>query len=142
MSSFILTQLYFFKICHFRYYNIWLCFRPELEASLNEYRVEAAWRLGKWDCLEKYLETNPNQNSWGSGVGQVLLAVRARDSAAYQSSLRRLRTQQIAPLSAASMEKWAYQRAYPNILRSESNYDFCKWTLTSEDRISRAIWYM
>ncbi|XP_047501891.1 serine/threonine-protein kinase ATR-like [Penaeus chinensis] len=91
--------------------------KPELEASLNEYRVEAAWRLGKWDCLEKYLETNPNQNSWGSGVGQVLLAVRARDSAAYQSSLRRLRTQQIAPLSAASMEKWAYQRAYPNILR-------------------------
>ncbi|KAG7176083.1 serine/threonine-protein kinase atr-like [Homarus americanus] len=91
--------------------------RPELEASLNKYRVEAAWRLGQWDQLEKVLETNPSQASWGVGVGQILLAVRGRDSAAYQNSLRRLRTQQIASLSAASMEKWAYQRAYPHILR-------------------------
>lgn len=138
MRSLNQIQLYIFKICHFRNYDILLCFRPELEASLNEYRVEAAWRLGKWDCLEKYLETYPNQYSWGSGVGQVLLAVRARDSVAYQSSLRRLRTQQIAPLSAASMEKWAYQRAYPNILRSGRNYELCS-SLTSHDRIPPAV---
>nr|XP_045585132.1 serine/threonine-protein kinase atr-like isoform X1 [Procambarus clarkii] len=91
--------------------------RPELEPSLNKYRVEAAWKLGQWDQLETFLKTSPSQASWGEGVGQILLAVRARDCTAYQNSLRHLRTQQITSLSAASMEKWAYQRAYPHILR-------------------------
>ncbi|KAK8731546.1 hypothetical protein OTU49_007362 [Cherax quadricarinatus] len=91
--------------------------RPELESSLNKYRVEAAWKLGQWEQLETFLKTTPSQSSWGEGVGQILLAVRARDCTAYQNSLRRLRIQQITSLSAASMEKWAYQRAYPHILR-------------------------
>ncbi|XP_050687762.1 serine/threonine-protein kinase ATR-like isoform X2 [Eriocheir sinensis] len=91
--------------------------RPELESSLNKYRVEAAWRLGKWDALETFLKATTEQPSWGVGVGQVLRAVRARDHPAYQACLRTLRVNHISVLSAASMEKWAYQRAYPNILR-------------------------
>ena len=46
--------------------------RPELESSLNKYRVEAAWRLGQWDQLEDFLRaTPPADTSWGVGVGKV-----------------------------------------------------------------------
>ncbi|KAK3852062.1 hypothetical protein Pcinc_041331, partial [Petrolisthes cinctipes] len=91
--------------------------RPELESSLNKYRVEAAWKLGQWEQLEGFLKKGPEEPSWGQGVGQILLSVRARDLSAYHTSLSNLRTQQISSLSAASMEKWAYQRAYPCIIR-------------------------
>ncbi|XP_068202044.1 serine/threonine-protein kinase ATR [Palaemon carinicauda] len=94
-----------------------LCHRPELESSLNDYRVEAAWRLGQWNQLEAFMEKGSTQLSWGIGIGQVFLAVRALDATGYQNSLRKLRSQHITPMSAASMEKWAYQRAYPYILR-------------------------
>lgn len=91
--------------------------RPELEPSLNKYRVEAAWRLSKWDELETFLKVTPEQPSWGVGVGQVLRAVRAREYPAYLATLKNIRAHHISLLSAASMEKWAYQRAYPYILR-------------------------
>ncbi|KAK4319338.1 hypothetical protein Pmani_009713 [Petrolisthes manimaculis] len=87
------------------------------ESSLNKYRVEAAWKLGQWEQLEEFLKKGPKEPSWGQGVGQILLWVRARDLNAYHTSLSNLRTQQIISLSAASMEKWAYQRAYPCIIR-------------------------
>ncbi|XP_066955721.1 serine/threonine-protein kinase ATR [Macrobrachium rosenbergii] len=94
-----------------------LSHRPELESSLSDYRVEAAWRLGQWNQLETLMEKGSSQLSWGTGIGQVFLAVRAQDATGYQNSLRKLRSQHITPMSAASMEKWAYQRAYPYILR-------------------------
>ncbi|KAK8381931.1 hypothetical protein O3P69_015148 [Scylla paramamosain] len=91
--------------------------RPELEPALNKYRVEAAWRLSKWDELDNFLKTSPEEPSWGVGVGQVLRALRARDQPAYLANLKNIRAHYISMLSAASMEKWAYQRAYPYILR-------------------------
>ncbi|KAK4289957.1 hypothetical protein Pmani_037108 [Petrolisthes manimaculis] len=87
------------------------------ESSLNKYRVEAAWKLGQWEQLEEFLKKGPKEPSWGQGVGQILLWVRARDLNAYHTSLSNLCTQQIISLSTASMEKWAYQRAYPCIIR-------------------------
>ncbi|KAK4322147.1 hypothetical protein Pmani_007099 [Petrolisthes manimaculis] len=90
------------------------------QSSLNKYRVEAAWKLGQWEQLEGFLKKGPKEPSWGQGVGQILLWVRARDLNAYHTSLSNLCTQQIISLSAASMEKWAYQRAYPCIIRKLS----------------------
>ena len=31
-------------------------FRPEWSQRLNSFRVEASWKLGKWDDLETYLK--------------------------------------------------------------------------------------
>lgn len=90
---------------------------PEMSTSLVKYGVEAAWQLGKWDQLETFLSGTQMQPSWGVGVGEILLAVRSRDANQYHKRLCQLREQQITPLSAANMEKWAYQRAYPLILK-------------------------
>ncbi|RXG73565.1 Serine/threonine-protein kinase ATR [Armadillidium vulgare] len=91
----------------------------DLGGPLHEYRVEAAWRLGQWSELESLLNSSESLKgfSWGEGVGKAFLAARERNSKAYQKAMRDLRIQQITPLSAASMEKSAYQRAYPSILR-------------------------
>ncbi|XP_076061506.1 serine/threonine-protein kinase atr-like isoform X2 [Oratosquilla oratoria] len=89
----------------------------ELEYSLNEYRVEAAWRLGQWDQLESWLNIPSSSCSWGIGIGTVLLAIRQKDEVRYQQCLRTLRSEQIAPLRTASMEQGAYQHSYPYILR-------------------------
>lgn len=32
-------------------------FRLQWKSELNTYRVEAAWKLGKWDLLEDYLSS-------------------------------------------------------------------------------------
>ena len=96
---------------------IYIFFRPELGSLLNDYRVEAAWRLGQWDQLETFMPKGSHQLSWGTGIGEVFLSIRAQNAADYQNSLRKLRSHHITPMSAASMEKWAYQRAYPYILR-------------------------
>lgn len=39
--------------------NIALCpiLRHQWKSELNTYRVEAAWKLGKWDLLEEYLSS-------------------------------------------------------------------------------------
>lgn len=34
-----------------------LVFRQQWKSELNTYRVEAAWKLGKWDLLEDYLSS-------------------------------------------------------------------------------------
>jgi len=31
--------------------------RHQWKSELNSYRVEAAWKLGKWDLLEDYLSS-------------------------------------------------------------------------------------
>lgn len=36
-------------------------FRQQWKSELNTYRVEAAWKLGKWDLLEDYLSSGSNQ---------------------------------------------------------------------------------
>ena len=38
------------------------CFRHEWTSALNEYRVEASWKLGKWENVESYLK---NVGSFG-----------------------------------------------------------------------------
>ena len=32
-----------------------VCLSPQWKRELNSYRVEAAWRLSKWDLLDDYL---------------------------------------------------------------------------------------
>lgn len=86
-------------------------------SQLNVYRVEAAWKLGQWDKMETYLKAEDCSRDWNIGLGKVLLAAKSKDEKSLSSCLLRLRQEQMAPLSAASMEIGAYHRGYEYIAR-------------------------
>ncbi|KAK3744393.1 hypothetical protein QZH41_012155, partial [Actinostola sp. cb2023] len=91
--------------------------RPEWKGSLNTFRVEAAWRLGQWDSLANFLKMERGRSDWNIGVGRVLLAAKEKDEDSFNRQLRIVRSQQMGPLSAASMQSGAYQRGYEYIAR-------------------------
>ncbi|KAI4897685.1 hypothetical protein NFI96_015723 [Prochilodus magdalenae] len=91
--------------------------RPQWKSDLNTYRVEAAWKLSKWDLLEDYLASDHKSNTWGVRLGQMLLAAKKQDSEAFCEKLKLARKEQVVPLSAASFECGTYQRGYEYIVR-------------------------
>ncbi|XP_019728158.1 serine/threonine-protein kinase ATR isoform X2 [Hippocampus comes] len=91
--------------------------REQWTSELNAYRVEAAWKLGKWDLLEDYLSSDLQSSTWGVRLGQLLLAAKKQDGAAFSEKLKLVRNEQVVPLSAASYECGSYQRGYEYIVR-------------------------
>ncbi|KAL6468384.1 hypothetical protein MHYP_G00240610 [Metynnis hypsauchen] len=91
--------------------------RPQWKSDLNTYRVEAAWKLSKWDLLEDYLASEQKSNTWGVRLGQLLLTAKKQDLEAFQEKLKLARKEQVVPLSAASFECGTYQRGYEYIVR-------------------------
>ncbi|XP_066508582.1 serine/threonine-protein kinase ATR-like [Hoplias malabaricus] len=94
-----------------------LASRPHWKSDLNTYRVEAAWKLSKWDLLEDYLASDQKSNTWGVRLGQMLLAAKKQDSEMFYEKLKLSRKEQVVPLSAASFECGTYQRGYEYIVR-------------------------
>nr|XP_046179436.1 serine/threonine-protein kinase ATR [Oncorhynchus gorbuscha] len=91
--------------------------RPQWKSDLNTYRVEAAWKLSKWDLLEDYLGSDRKSSTWGVRLGQMLLAAKRRDAETFYDKLKLVRTEQVVPLAAASYETGTYQRGYEYIVR-------------------------
>ncbi|KAM4625275.1 serine/threonine-protein kinase ATR [Polymixia lowei] len=91
--------------------------KPQWKSELNAYRVEAAWKLSKWDLLEDYLSSDRQSGTWGVRLGQMLLAAKKRDSERFYEKLKLVRKEQVVPLSAASYECGTYQRGYEYIVR-------------------------
>ncbi|XP_066455638.1 serine/threonine-protein kinase ATR [Eleutherodactylus coqui] len=91
--------------------------RSEWTAELNTYRVEAAWKLSKWDLVDEYLSTDRKSTNWSISLGQLLLLSKKKQSEAFYESLKVVRAEQIVPLSAASFERGSYQRGYEYIVR-------------------------
>ncbi|XP_049596564.1 serine/threonine-protein kinase ATR [Syngnathus scovelli] len=91
--------------------------KQQWTSELNAYRVEAAWKLGKWDLLEDYLSSDLQSSTWGVRLGQLLLAAKQQDGAAFSEKLKLVRKEQVIPLSAASFECGSYQRGYEYIVR-------------------------
>ncbi|XP_075717588.1 serine/threonine-protein kinase ATR isoform X2 [Rhinoderma darwinii] len=91
--------------------------RPEWTAELNTYRVEAAWKLSKWDFVDEYLSTDRKSTNWSIRLGQLLLLSKKKEREAFYESLKVVRAEQIVPLSAASFERGSYQRGYEYIVR-------------------------
>ncbi|KAG8580917.1 hypothetical protein GDO81_007479 [Engystomops pustulosus] len=91
--------------------------RPEWTAELNTYRVEAAWKLSKWDLVDEYLSTDRKSTNWSIRLGQLLLLSKKQEREAFYDTLKVVRAEQIVPLSAASFERGSYQRGYEYIVR-------------------------
>ncbi|XP_076343171.1 serine/threonine-protein kinase atr-like isoform X1 [Tachypleus tridentatus] len=105
--------------------------RPEWSNEINPFRVESAWKLADWDGLSEFLKSQISSDNWGVAVGKILLSVKEKlVSGTWQQisitnkqhtvllfQCKIVRTQQMGPLSAASMENGAYQRGYSHILR-------------------------
>ncbi|KAM7376136.1 hypothetical protein PAMP_005881 [Pampus punctatissimus] len=91
--------------------------KHQWKSELNTYRVEAAWKLGKWDLLEDYLSSDHQSSTWGVQLGQLLLAAKKQDAETFYDKLKLVRKEQVVPLSAASYECGTYQRGYEYIVR-------------------------
>lgn len=90
---------------------------PSWSSELNACRIESAWRLGQWDKLQQYVSTETTTVTWNTGLGKLLLAAKVKDEATFCSQMDVLRLEEMAPLSAASMEAGCYQRGYEHIVR-------------------------
>ncbi|GLD47879.1 serine/threonine-protein kinase ATR [Lates japonicus] len=91
--------------------------KHQWKSELNTYRVEAAWKLGKWDLLEDYLSSDRQSSTWGVRLGQLLLSAKKQDAETFYEKLKLVRKEQVVPLSAASYECGTYQRGYEYIVR-------------------------
>ncbi|CAJ1074374.1 serine/threonine-protein kinase ATR [Xyrichtys novacula] len=91
--------------------------KHQWKSELNTYRVEAAWKLGKWDLLEDYLSSDTQSSTWGVRLGQLLLAAKKQDAETFYEKLKVVRKEQVVPLSAASYECGTYQRGHEYIVR-------------------------
>uniref|UniRef100_A0A8C9W423 Serine/threonine-protein kinase ATR n=1 Tax=Scleropages formosus TaxID=113540 RepID=A0A8C9W423_SCLFO len=87
------------------------------KSELNTYRVEAAWKLTRWDLLEDYVATDQKSSTWSERLGQMLLAAKKQDAETFYEKLKLVRKEQVVPLSAASFEWGTYQRGYEYIVR-------------------------
>ncbi|XP_076343128.1 serine/threonine-protein kinase atr-like isoform X3 [Tachypleus tridentatus] len=84
--------------------------RPEWSNEINPFRVESAWKLADWDGLSEFLK------SLVSGTWQQI-SITNKQHTVLLFQCKIVRTQQMGPLSAASMENGAYQRGYSHVLR-------------------------
>ncbi|XP_077973819.1 serine/threonine-protein kinase ATR-like isoform X2 [Styela clava] len=93
--------------------------------ELNSFRIEAAWRLGRWDALEEYLDLPSESKNdllsrshdWNTRLGELLLVIKDNKWNKFQNLVDEIYLDQTGPLSAASMESGSYQRGYKSILR-------------------------
>lgn len=96
---------------------------------LNPLRIEAAWKLAKWNLLEKFCSYEHseeiNQTSkmnilqdlnvskqFEEYVGKILCQAKKQNREQFYSELRLALNSLMGPISAASMEVGSYQRAY------------------------------
>ncbi|XP_076342974.1 serine/threonine-protein kinase atr-like isoform X3 [Tachypleus tridentatus] len=91
--------------------------RPEWSNEINPFHVESAWKLADWDGLSEFLKSQISSDNWGVAVGKILLSVKEKENEKILEHLKIVRTQQMGPLSAASMENGAYQRGCSHVLR-------------------------
>ncbi|XP_076341636.1 serine/threonine-protein kinase atr-like isoform X3 [Tachypleus tridentatus] len=96
--------------------------RPEWSNEINPFRVESAWKLADWDGLSEFLKLQISSDNWEVAVGKILLSVEEKlVSGTWQQisitnkqhtvllfQCKIVRTQQMGPLSAASMENGGY----------------------------------
>ncbi|KAL5033391.1 hypothetical protein BDV3_000378 [Batrachochytrium dendrobatidis] len=102
---------------------------PKDMHALHTQGIEAAWRLGDWPLLERFLSL-PHKPGFQTYIGQLLLSINSRQDDTVADLLSQARASMTAFIAAASME--SYQRGYDSVLQLsmlnelETMYSFIK----------------
>ncbi|KAI9146005.1 hypothetical protein BKA69DRAFT_1024549 [Paraphysoderma sedebokerense] len=87
---------------------------PEWDSTLRSHAIEASWRLGRWEDVEK-LSIQPYERRFESDIGKLLLASVNGPDVVFQMELQNIRSSLIGELAASSME--SYSRSYDHIVK-------------------------
>ncbi|KAH9248203.1 hypothetical protein BASA81_014163 [Batrachochytrium salamandrivorans] len=87
---------------------------PKEMLALHAQGIEAAWRLGDWPLLEKFLSL-PHKSGFQTSIGRLLLAMNTRQDESVADLLKQARSSVTTFIAAASME--SYQRGYDSVLQ-------------------------
>lgn len=87
----------------------------EESRELNSFRIEAAWRLGKWEELETALGSPHLEARFEVNLGSILNAVRAGERDQFDALITKARDSLGVPFGVAVTE--SYTRAYPYMVQ-------------------------
>ncbi|KAK6916768.1 UME domain [Dillenia turbinata] len=98
---------------------------PQYKKTWCMQGVQAAWRLGRWDLMDEYLNgadqegllcsSSESNASFDMNVAKILQAMMKKDQFAVAEKIAISKQSLIAPLAAAGMD--SYTRAYPFIVK-------------------------
>ncbi|KAK1414808.1 hypothetical protein QVD17_30567 [Tagetes erecta] len=98
---------------------------PQYKKTWCMQGVQAAWRLGRWDLTDEYLDgadqegllysSSESNASFDMDVAKILRAMRMKDQFSVGEKIASSKQALIAPLAAAGMD--SYTRAYPFVVK-------------------------
>ncbi|XP_071715523.1 serine/threonine-protein kinase ATR [Rutidosis leptorrhynchoides] len=98
---------------------------PQYKKTWCMQGVQAAWRLGRWDLTDEYLDgadedgllcsSSESNASFDMDVAKILRSMRMKDQFSVLEKIASSKQALIAPLAAAGMD--SYARAYPFVVR-------------------------
>ncbi|XP_047310870.1 serine/threonine-protein kinase ATR [Impatiens glandulifera] len=98
---------------------------PQYKKTWCMQGVQAAWRLGKWDMMDEYLDgadgdgllcsSSESNASFDMDVAKILQSLMEKDQFAVSERIALSKQSLIPPLAAAGMD--SYARAYPFIVK-------------------------
>ncbi|KAI3710823.1 hypothetical protein L2E82_40617 [Cichorium intybus] len=98
---------------------------PQYKKTWCMQGVQAAWRLGRWDLTDEYLDgaeeegllcsSSESNASFDMDVAKILRAMRMKDQFSVGEKIALSKQALIAPLAAAGMD--SYTRAYPFVVK-------------------------
>ncbi|KAK9690702.1 hypothetical protein RND81_09G148200 [Saponaria officinalis] len=98
---------------------------PEYRKTWCMQGVQAAWRLGRWDLMNEYLDgadkegllcsISESNASFDMDIAQILRSIMNKDNFGVEEKIALSKQALIAPLAAAGMD--SYTRAYPFIVK-------------------------
>jgi serine/threonine-protein kinase ATR len=91
----------------------WAASNPSSSARVLPFAAEAAWITGKWDILERLLnsETGSISSDFNVGIGKALLGLRQADTRRFESILADLRVTIMSNFSSATTASLAGSHA-------------------------------
>eukprot|EP01080_Neovahlkampfia_damariscottae_P000138 gene138-4384_t len=87
--------------------------KPEESTEIKTYGVQAAWRLGRWDTVERYIHGATDE--FEVGLAKSFLYYRENKKLEFFNEIASTRKKIMNPLSAASME--SYHHSYPLLIK-------------------------
>lgn len=114
-----------------------LSVHPEWSETLCSFGIEAAWRMGRWDSLDKFT-SKPHTPTFESMIGKIFLAAKAHESRderlmKLNAEFRCARQSVVPQLAAAGME--SYRRAYDSVLKLHVLFELESFITYSLDSI-------